>query len=673
MKLNFIWHMHQPDYRNCDGIMQMPWVFLHAIKDYYDMPWILSCHANIKATFNITSPLIEQLKLYAYEPEKSDKFLALWLKDVAELEENERKWLIKLCKTAQFETMVKPLVRYSELFIQHHFTNTELIELEVLFILSWCGVYLKENNAIIKSLIKKASGYTPEDKIELLQTLTAFSTIIFDFYKELQQQQRITIATTPFYHPILPLLIDMNSAKEANFTTQIPQNEFSLKDDALRHIQRAKALFKETFGFEAKGMWPAEGAVDARSVAVLQQEAISWIATDEAILYKSLNDARKENIYSLYDYKDMKMVFRDHYLSDLIGFKYRYEEPQNAANHFINELQKIENSNANALVTVILDGENAWEFYKNNAFNFFEALYKGLQTKLWCTTLTMDEISRIQAKPLENLTAGSWINGSFDTWVGEKQKTKAWELLFITKKAYERNMTHLSQETTAQITDFFLKAESSDWYWWFGSDHYSDYMQEFDILFRNQLINIYNLMNILPPNDLFLPISQNRSSSDFLVPPQSFISPIIDGKKDSFFEWLGCGIIDETKLFSTMQASLGVVERIYYGEDVQKLYFSFEGMLQKYCTNAQIKIIIEPLNLNAVFAFNAGKTTLNGLVIESACKQNLELSIEKSSLKAAKIFIRFEIIADEKILQTVPGFGELSLNLNENYAKNWYI
>ena len=665
--------MHQPDYRNSDGIMQMPWVFLHAIKDYYDMPWMLSRHANIKATFNITAPLIEQLKLYAHEPQKSDKFLALWLQDVTELEEHERKWLIKLCKTAQFETMVKPLARYRELFTQSHFTNAELREIEVLFILSWCGVYLKENNETVKSLIKKASGYTQEDKAELLQTLTAFSTTIFNFYKELQQQKRITISTTPFYHPILPLLINMNSAKEANPTIQIPQNALSLKEDALIHIQKSKALFKETFGFDAQGMWPAEGAVDARSIALLQKEAMSWIATDEAILYKSLNNMTKENIYALYDYKEMKMVFRDHYLSDLIGFKYRYEEPQNAANHFISELQKVENSNANALVSVILDGENAWEFYKNNGFDFFEALYSSLQTQPWCTTLTMDEVSNIQAKPLEYLAPGSWINGSFDTWVGEKQKTKAWELLFVTKKAYEENVAHLTEAKKAQITEFFLKAESSDWYWWFGSDHYSDYMQEFDALFRNQLINIYHLMDILPPSDLFLPISQNRSSSDFLVPPQSFISPIIDGKKDSFFEWLGCGIIDETKLFSTMQASSGVVEKIYYGEDAQKLYFSFEGMLQKYCTNAQIKIIIEPLNLNAVLAFNAGKTTLNGLVIESACKQNLELSIEKSSLKAAKIFIRFEIIADEKILQTVPGFGELSLNLNENYAKNWYI
>ena len=673
MTLNFIWHMHQPDYRNSNGIMQMPWVFLHAIKDYYDMPWILSRHANIKATFNITSPLIEQLKLYADEPEKSDKFLALWLKDVTNLEEHEHKWLIKLCKTAQVETMVKPLVRYHELFTQTHFTNAELIELEVLFILSWCGVYLKENNEIIKDLIKKARGYTQEDKIALLQTLTAFSTTIFNFYKELQQQKRITISTTPFYHPILPLLIDINSAKEANPATQIPQNALSLKDDARMHVEKAKTLFKETFGFDPKGMWPAEGAVDARSVALLHKEAISWIATDEAILFKSLNDATKENIYSLYDYKGMKMVFRDHYLSDLIGFKYRYEEPQNAANHFISELQKIQNNNANALVSVILDGENAWEFYKNNGFDFFEALYSGLQTQSWCTTHNMDEISDIQAKSLENLAAGSWINGSFDTWVGEKQKTKAWELLFVTKKAYKENAANLSETTKTKITEFFLKAESSDWYWWFGSDHYSDYMQEFDTLFRNQLISIYNLMNILAPNDLFLPISQNRSSSDFLVPPQSFISPNIDGKRDSFFEWLGCGIIDETKLFSTMQAASGVVEKIYYGEDAQKLYFSFEGMLQKYCTNAQIKIIIEPLNLNAVVAFNAGKTTLNGLVIESACKQNLELSIEKSSLKRAKIFIRFEIISDEKILQTVPGFGELSLNLNENYAKNWYI
>ncbi len=673
MNLSFMWHMHQPDYRNEKGIMQMPWVFLHAIKDYYDMPWMLSRYKNIQATFNITSPLIEQLKLYYKNPQNSDKFLSLWLQNPSSLKTQERQWLVKICKSSQFDTMVKGLPRYEELYKKEFFNDDELIDLEVLFILSWCGIYLKKNSLHVKNLLQKERNYTNEDKAELLDALSKFIGGIWKFYKELYNEKRITISTTPFYHPILPLLLDMQNAKRANAHTQIPQNYEKLEEDALLQVQKAKDLFCDTFGYTTDVFWPAEGAVDEKSVKLLKSLGINFIATDEEILYKSLNSKSKKLIYTPYNYNNMLMGFRDHTLSDLIGFEYRYKEAKEAAQDFIFQLQQIQNINDNATVFVILDGENAWEFYKNNGFDFFESLYSALEKASWCKTLTMDEVKSLPFRELINLVPGSWINGSFDTWVGESEKTRAWELLFLTKKDYEHHKESLSEDTKAKITDNFLAAECSDWFWWYGSDHYTNFSAEFDEIFRRHLINIYHLIGISVPNDLYIPISKNQSSTKFWIKPQSKITPNIDGKRGSFFEWMGCGVIDESKVFSTMQSNSGPIKKIYYGQDNNNLYFAFEGDIKKLCKKGMINIIIDPLGLSTKISFHQKETLVQGIKIKSACKEWLEISLSKNKIKQKKIWLRFEIEESSTSLQTLPSFGELAIDLQDDYAKNWFI
>lgn len=673
MNLSFMWHMHQPDYRNEEGIMQMPWVFLHAIKDYYDMPWMLSRYENIHATFNITPPLIEQLKLYYKNPEKSDKFLSLWLQNPSALSTQEKEWLVKICKSSQFDTMVKGLSRYEELYKKDSFSDNELLDLEVLFILSWCGVYLKENNLHVKSLLQKQRDYNHEEKAELLDELSKFTSAIWKFYKELYKKKRITIATTPFYHPILPLLLDMQNAKKANPNTQIPQNYEKLEEDARLHVQKAQDLFSKTFGYTTDVFWPAEGAVDEQSVALLKSLGVNCIATDEAILYKSLHVNSKKLIYSSYNYDGMLIGFRDHKLSDLIGFEYRYKEPHDAAQNFMSELHSIQNMNDNATVFVILDGENAWEFYKHNGFDFFASLYGALEQASWCKTLTMDEVKKLPSRELINLAPGSWINGTFDTWVGESEKTRAWELLFLTKKDYEHYQESLSDDVKAKITGHFLEAECSDWFWWYGSDHYTDFSLEFDTIFRRHLINIYHLIGIAVPNDLFIPIVKNQSSTQFWIKPQSEITPKIDGKRDSFFEWMGCGVIDESRFFSTMQTNTQPVKKIYYGQDDNRLYFAFEGDIKKLCKDGKISIVFDPLDVSCEIPFNKKKLVVQNIVIKLACQEWLEISIEKKNIGQKKIWLRFEIADSSGSLQTLPSFGELEIDLQDDYARNWFI
>ncbi|MBE0491348.1 MAG: glycoside hydrolase [Sulfurospirillum sp.] len=673
MKLNFLWHMHQPDYRDASGIMQMPWVFLHAIKDYYDMPWMVAQVDGIKATFNITPPLITQLELYYEHSHTKDKFLSLWYANPTQLQEDDRNWLIKICKTPQYERMINPLPRFVQLHAMEHYNNAELIELEVLFMLAWCGTYLKTQNPTIKALIQKTSGFTQEDKIVLLLELEQFVSKIFAYYKELHVKGIVALATTPLNHPILPLLLDMNNAIAANPSTNIPTQHICLRDDALMQVQKAQELFVEKFGFKARGFWPAEGAVDVKSAEIFRSSNLEWIATDEAILLKSLHVNDKNHIYVPYDFNGLKIYFRDHYLSDLIGFEYRYKNEQTAADDFVSRLQRIQDTNPQALVSVILDGENAWEFYEQNAYKFFMALYTSLQKLSWCELITMDEALSLPATKLDTLASGSWIHGEFNTWVGHKEKTRAWELLFVAKKDYEYHKNDLDEKTIQQITHHFLAAECSDWFWWYGDDHFSDFSTEFDALFRSHLIDIYLLMQVTPPADFFIPIAKNKSVQNFWIQPQSDISPRIDGKRDSFFEWIGCGVVDESRIFSTMDKVRGPVKRILYGQDAQKIYFAFEPDGGDQCFASAINIFIEPEQIQGTIYLDKQDIRVDNLTIHTTCKECLEFSIEKTKLDSSEISIRFEVLKNGQIIQTLPGFGILKITLNDDYSHNWFV
>ncbi|WP_345993865.1 glycoside hydrolase family 57 protein [Sulfurimonas sp. HSL-1716] len=673
MKLSFMWHMHQPDYRDATGIMQMPWVFLHAIKDYYDMPWMLSKHSGVKATFNITPPLMQQLKLYYDKPQENDKFLELWLKNPSYLDEDDRNWVIKICKSSNYETMVVPFERYKELYIQEHFNNDELIELEILFMLSWCGIYLQENSDLVKRLIKKQKDYDLEEKFLLLNELSIFISGIFDYYLKLKKEGVIMISTTPLNHPILPLLMDMGNARIANPATNMPKEYINLEEDALMQVKKAQELFYDTFGFMPEGFWPAEGAVDEKSIELLRFCGVKWIATDEEILFKSLNSNNRADIYFPYSYNDVCIGFRDHNLSDLIGFTYRHSDSYEASSNFISELQKIRDVNPDAVVFVILDGENAWEFFKKNGFNFFNSLYEKLKNLPWCETITMEEICGLSLKKLSRLAPGSWIHGEFNTWVGHREKTRAWELLYLTKRDYEHHKESLDKEVIEKINEHFLIAECSDWFWWYGDDHYSEFGEEFDELFRSHLINIYNLINITPPSDLFIPVIKNKSAQSFWLKPQSDISPVINGKHDSFFEWIGCGVVDESKIFSTMDKQRGPIKRILYGQDDEKLYFAFEAKMKELCGSDLIEIIIDPINVRGKVGFETQKVFLDGLEVNVACKDQLEISIDKSKMKNGEIHIRFELEKEGSVIQTLPGFGELKIDVGNDYSHNWFV
>ena len=680
MQLSFIWHMHQPDYRDASGVMQMPWVFLHAIKDYFDMPWMLARHEGLKATFNITPPLIEQVELYYEHPHLYDRFLNLWLKEPSELGEGDRTWMIKLCKSVNVETMTEQLPHYKALYHLDTPNDTDLCDMQVLFMLAWCGVYLRMNSTVVGGLIERGSHYNCSDKQELLKELVKFIKTIFPYYATLRHEGRIALSTTPLNHPILPLLINMQNAVRANPLTDIPGNAVSLESDAVEQIQRAQALFHRTFGFEAIGFWPAEGAVDERSLALYRENGLRWVATDEAILFKSLGTSDRSKLYHPYRYDGVTMGFRDHGLSDLIGFTYRFWDAEKAAAHFVGALEPINASNPEATLFVILDGENAWEFYRNNAYDFFNALYNRLAQTPWCETVTMDIVSTQNATQLEKLEPGSWIHGQLNTWVGHREKTRGWELLFMTRRDYEHHASTLDKSIKEKILTHFLAAECSDWFWWYGDDHHTEFAVEFDELFRSHLIAVYDLMQMMPPADLYTPVIEHTSTQDFMVRPQFPITPTINGSHDTFFEWVGAGVIDETKLFSTMDRVRGPVYRILYGQDGQNVYLAFESDLEALLSCDRLVVTIEPGEVTFEIDLQQAKQGGERLELASenmtlivACRNWLEWKIECSGDCADSLSMRFELERDGIVVQTLPGFGELVIDLQTTYAANWFV
>ena len=663
--------MHQPDYEDEQGMMSMPWVFLHAIKDYYEMPWLLSKFPRLKATFNLTPTLIRQIRLYEEHGYEKDRFLLLWRREVPALTPEEKAYLVKICRSTQFETMVKPFGRYAALYHQELLDDNELLDLEVLFMLSWCGNYLRQNSAIVQRMMQKEKDYTQQEKEELLDALVTFIPQILPFYGTLLQNGQISLSTTPYNHPILPLLLDMGTAALSNPGTVLPKDPLTLEEDAEKQVGKAIALYTEVFGEKPTGLWPAEGAVDEKSLHLYRENGIEWVATDEEILFKTLGNNAKSLSHRCYEYDTVFIAFRDHALSDSIGFHYRYMPEKDAVQDFMGRLNEIGEEDPEANVFVIVDGENAWEFYRNNAMDFFLTLYDTVSKSRTVTMQRFDEAAEAERQKLPSLHPGSWIYGTFDTWVGQSEKNRAWELIYQTKRETAASYSTLDKERQAAVDEHFLTSECSDWFWWYGDDHYSEFLEEFDTLFRSHLISVYELCGMQVPSTLYLSIFNERKAVQSQTRPQFPLSAEVDGKVSSFYEWLGAGVVDESKMFSTMDGAKRIVEKLYYGEDESLVYFRLDvdvvQFLERY---KEIKVHFKELP-DAIVLPVAEHYAQDGLAL--ACGDIVEFSIDKEYCqKKCGLHLQLEITDRQDRSEFVPIFGEIEVCLDD-YSQNWFI
>lgn len=690
--LSFLWHQHQPYYKNdSEGRYYMPWVYLHALKDYYEMAVHVE-KTGIKAVFNYVPSLLIQLEEYT-DVNVADNFLILMRKEVTSLTNDERQAVLNQCFMANLHTMIKPLKRYNDLY-NHvvavngnagEFTNNDLLDLEVLYIIAWCGEYIRQEDGHLQYLLNKGNGYTEEDKMELLRRAATWVARIVEIHKGLQERNQAEISCTPFYHPILPLLIDINSAKEVCPDMSMPVFECSLEEDATWHIQAGLQEFERHFGFRPKGMWPAEGSVSQKAVEKFAENGINWIATDEEVLGNSLqidikNPANRFRLYQKHfqnhNGQKINIFFRDKVLSDLIGFTYSSWNEDDAVNDFMHHLRNIYDSvDFSPHVAVILDGENAWEYYQHNAYNFFSKLYERLTNTDWLETQTFSEVinnNQIPEEIVSNIKAGSWIMGNFRIWIGHPEKNKAWELLSKTKRSIEKYISNVDADTLEQINKEYHAAEGSDWFWWYGDDHFSIQADVFDKLFRTHLVNIYRLLKLNVPSELFQPIKSVKNSG-VITKPSAFISPKMEGKISNFYEWLGAGEFDLKSDAGSMHAGGDSLQRLLYGFDDTNLYLALKSdfsALKDVVLQIDVSFNEEKVTYN--LDLNKTKNTQNG--VKYAIDHILETALPLKHFKSAeKIFLEFKLIQKGTVIEKAPLYNAVEINIADDFKEEWLV
>ncbi|MEY3743641.1 MAG: hypothetical protein RLZZ541_696 [Pseudomonadota bacterium] len=562
--LNLYWHMHQPDYRDTvNNEYVLPWTYLHAIKDYSDMAFHLEANPKARVTFNFVPILLEQLEDYSHQFKKNeirDPLLSLLVhENLAGLDQEQCQLVVQSCFKSHHEKMLSPFPHYQRLLqiyqlVEkmacndefHYLSGQYKADLLVWYHLAWCGESLRRNNKVIQSLMTKGVLFTLEDRRQLFNVIGETISGLIPRYKALMQRKQIEISTTPYYHPILPLLLDFKSTLDAMPYAPLPQyvNYAGGYNRAVEHVVTAKKFHANLFGEEPNGMWPAEGGVSAAALSLMAEHGVKWAATGQTVLVNSLLKShlsvadKNEYLYQPYRITngkhDILCFFRDDNLSDKIGFEYAKMHTPDAIKDFIQTLEHIQQSetleasnNQSRVVSVILDGENAWEYYPYNGYYFLSELYEALANHPDIEMTTFSDMvelyqskqyktKRITAPALPQVAAGSWVYGTFSTWIGSKDKNLAWDLLCIAKKTYDSVLSKgdLNADQLVACERQLAICEGSDWFWWFGDYNSSDSVASFDKLYRLNLINLYTLLQQPIPDELHSSISTGGGNAD---------------------------------------------------------------------------------------------------------------------------------------------------------------
>jgi alpha-amylase/alpha-mannosidase (GH57 family) len=553
VNLALLWHMHQPYYEDlATGEHILPWVRLHAIKDYWGMAAMLAEFPKVRLTFNLVPSLVKQVQAFA-DDRARDRHLELGLKPAAELTPEESRWMVANGFHAPYERMIGPYPRYAQLHAyrmeRRPFSADDLRDLQVWHKLVWMDPDLLAADARLIELIRKGRNYSEDDKTLLRGIELELLARVLPAYRAAAASGYVELATSPFYHPILPLLCDSDVHRVANPGAPGPRQRFARPDDARLQIERAVALHESTFGARPSGMWPSEGSVSDQSVALIAAAGLQWIATDEDILSRSLGTplgGRPDLLYRPYKIGDAGPVvlFRDHAMSDRIGFQYQSWDPAAAAADFVAEVraagQRFSDAGGGevATVSVILDGENAWEYYDGGGRPFLRALYRALSDAADIRTVTMSEAAAAPAQPLASIFPGSWINGDFYIWIGHRDDHRAWDQLSNARTVFDQRAELVPAEARNRAHEELLIAEGSDWFWWYGDDHSSDHDADFDDLFRRHLRNAYAALGAPIPEELYATNISTGAGPDRLE-PSGLLVPTLDGRDSSFLEWVG--------------------------------------------------------------------------------------------------------------------------------------
>lgn len=644
----FLWHMHQPFYKDLvSGEYRLPWTRMHALKDYYGMVKILEEFPEVRQTFNLVPSMMVQVEEYS-GGEANDPFLKLALKPAEKLTPSEQTFLLKNFFMANPSRMIYRYPRYGELYnawLAHKqvpeargvFSLQEYRDLQVLSQICWFDEEFLEKDPEIRALVDKGRNYSAEDQALMGRKQTEICGFVIPQYRKLAETGQIEISTTPFYHPILPLICDSDIGGVSHPNVPLPPR-FAYPEDARAQLRMAREYIEKTFGVAPVGLWPSEGSVSDEALGIAASEGFEWAATDNGVLARTLGrTAGCEVTYKPYLWQkngaQMRMIFRDHLMSDLIGFVYSGMGASEAAGDFLRRIREnckpILDAGRDALAPIILDGENAWEYFDKSGRQFLRDLYAGITADRNMQAVTVSEAHRlIEPAPLTHIFPGSWINANFDVWIGAEEDNKAWRFLLAARQAFDQ-AENASEEGRKLAREELYIAEGSDWNWWYGPEHESANRIEFDQIYREHLANVYKALGLPAPYELSQPILKAHEEPVAHTRPSGPVTPKINGVVDSYFEWLGAGCYEVDARSGSMHGKRALVKQVCYGADDAHLYLrvDFDEDAAR-LEGLEIRIGESSTGNNkAAVHISAGKATVRSGNLQAAFRDVLELAI----------------------------------------------
>ena len=607
-RVAILWHMHQPYYEDLVTREHiLPWVRLHALKDYYGMVAILREFPDVRMTFNLVPSLLVQLEAFAGDRAR-DRSLELSLKPAADLDEHDIEFVVEHFFHAQRQRMIDIYPRYAELLARRggslptpadrraaaaRFNRNDLRDLQVWHKLAWIDPLYLDSDPRVRRLVAKGRGFNEDDKMQLREVELELLNRVIPEYRDAVARGQIEVSASPFYHPILPLLCDTNVYLRTHPDSRMPRERFVHPEDAAEQLTRAVTYHERLFGRRPVGLWPSEGSVSDAMIPLVAAAGFKWLATDELILARTLNatfsrDGRghveqPEWLYTPYRIRagsvSVTAAFRDHVLSDLIGFTYAGWNADAAADDFVGRLVEAgrryreRTGGGEALIPIILDGENAWEHFEAGGRPFLRALYRRLSAHRELRTVTMAEACEAPAREVTSIFPGSWIDANFYIWIGHADDQRGWTQLAEARTTLDTVAAGSPAADAAR--EEILIAEGSDWFWWYGDDHSSAHDLEFDDLFRRHLRNAYRLMDKPVPDELFVSNISAGAPPATQTHPTALFTPTLDGEETSYFEWLGAGSLEIRDTAGAMHQATRrepLLTLVHFGFDEDHLY-----------------------------------------------------------------------------------------------------
>ena len=610
--LAVLWHMHQPQYRDPEtGSYVLPWTRLHATKDYWGMVKLFDEFPKFHATFNMVPSLCMQLEEYA-----SGKFKEPWFnvafQPVEKLTKEGKREILDRAFQVNHERLMSRWPRFVELFEWSRvaggaqalvtFTPRDWRDLQVLSQLAWMDEEWFTKDSVVSRLANRGKDFTEKDKTDLKAKQIELVGMVLPACREAAARGQIEISTTPFYHPILPLLCDSDIARVANPGTPLPRRAFRRPEDAREQLRWAKEYHERVFGARPVGLWPSEGSVSDQSLAIAAEEGFHWFGTDEGVLGRTLNvgffrdssgiPANADRLYQPWRLQlpntGITGLFRDHHLSDLVGFVYSRMDSAAAAADLHGRLRHLGESVRSEkplTVSLFLDGENAWEYYPGNGRQFLHEFYRRICDDQDFRPLTASEtIAAAGDLPTTNgIFPASWINANFDVWIGNAEDVAAWELLWDARETYARGVDARakgrpdapSEEGLKKAQESLMAAEGSDWCWWYGPEHSTANDAEFDALYRKHLTGVYLALGQVAPEELAKPIKKKPERA-YQLPPSANLKVKVDGLDSSYFEWLGAGVYSPLQRGGAMHGRVFYLKELRYGFEEERFVIRVE-------------------------------------------------------------------------------------------------